>query len=335
MSFLCPYCGREKDDAERTVEHPVPARMGGNLEIPACSACNEQCALAVDNPILNGDGDVRVLRTAYDVRSPRRRNRRARDQFAGTLAGQGVKAVWRPGPGGGEMVAVEAAEPVLEEDGTFTLVTPVEDAERHLERGLERMRKENPGKTVSLVTSEVVTNQVTFEHGWGITPEMWPRFMAKVSLGLGHLAVDDFDESSEAKMLRWLLRGRFHADLLAPGFELGVVPEKLESDAIERDLLCPHEHLLSVVRAPEALVFTAIFFGELRYKLAIASALPPADLARAWVLDGRGTPWESDLQTTSALLVERLAVFGGTERLRCWRPPTRFAGVRRQRMASE
>jgi hypothetical protein len=68
------------------------------------------------------------------------------------------------------MVAVEAAEPVLEEDGTFTLVTPVEDAERHLERGLERMRKENPGKAVSLITSEVVTNQVTFEHGWGITP---------------------------------------------------------------------------------------------------------------------------------------------------------------------
>jgi hypothetical protein len=78
------------------------------------------------------------------------------------------------------------------------------------------------------------------------------------------------------------------------------------------------------VSAAEALVFTAIFFGELRYKLAIASALPYADLARAWVLDGRGTPWESDLQTTSALLVERLAVFGGTERLRCWRPPTRF-----------
>lgn len=31
MSFLCPYRGREKDDAERTVEHTVPARMGGNI----------------------------------------------------------------------------------------------------------------------------------------------------------------------------------------------------------------------------------------------------------------------------------------------------------------
>jgi hypothetical protein len=221
------------------------------------------------------------------------------------------------------------------EDGTFTLVTPVEDAERHIDRGLERMRKENPGKTVSLVASKVVSDRVTFEHGWGIAPDMWPRFFAKISLALGHVAVPGFDESREAKMLRWLLRGRLHSDLLPSGFEIAVVPQKLEGGASERQLLCPHEHFLSVAQASEALVFTAIFFGELRYKLAIASALSPLDGARAWLLDGSGKPWESDLRTTSALLVERLALFGGAERLRRWRPQTQFLGVARHRFAAD
>jgi hypothetical protein len=127
------------------------------------------------------------------------------------------------------LVAVQAAEPVLEEDGTFTLVTPTEGAERHIERGLERMRTEHPGKTVELEASRTVTDTVTFEHSWGIAPGMWPRFLAKVSIALGHLAIADFDGSREAKMLRWLLRGRLHSDLLAPGFELAAVPQKLES----------------------------------------------------------------------------------------------------------
>lgn len=332
VSFLCPYCGRDKDEAERTCEHPVPAHMGGNLEIDTCGECNEQCAVAVDNPILHRDGDVRALRATYDVRSPRHRAKAAKDQFVGILAGQGTKALWRPGPGGGELVAVEASEPVLEEDGTFTLVTPAEGAERHIERGLERMRREHPGKTVELEASRAVTDTVTFEHSWGIVPDMWPRFLAKVSIAVGHLAIDDFDRSREAKMLRWLLRGRLHGDLLAPGFELAAVPQKLEPGAIYRELLCPHEHLLSVAGAQGALVFTAILFGELHYKLAIASELMPAGGTRTWVLDGRGRPWEADLQTTGALLVERLALFGGAERLRRWRPPTRFAGVRRQRV---
>jgi hypothetical protein len=332
MSFLCPYCGLEKEDSERTVEHVVPARMGGNLEIDACSPCNEGSALTVDNPILEGDGDVRVLRATYDVRSPRQRRKPARDQFVGNLAGQGVKAVWRPGSAGGEMLAVETAEPTPEEDGSFTLVTPAEEAERHVERGLERMRRAHPGKSVSLVESRTVTSEVTFEHGWEIRAEAWPRFMAKIGLALGHLAVDGFDHSDEAERLRLLFRrGALDPGLLAPGSELLPVPMRLGPGAPMRDLICPHEHLLSVAGGRGALVFTAILFGELQYKLAIASGLTPRDGDRTWVLDGRGSPWEADLQTTSLLLTERLALFGGAERLRRWRPETHFAGVRGSR----
>ncbi len=330
MPFLCPYCGQTKDDAERTVEHPVPARMGGNLEIDACDDCNGGAARCVDYPILYRDGDVRALRATYDVRSPRRRARPARDEFVGTLSGQRVKALWRPGPEGGSLAQVTATEPALQPDGTFTVITPVEDSDRHLERALHELRTAHPGKTVELIDSEQVESPVGFEHSWGITPEMWPRFMAKISLAIGHLAVEGFDNTREAKMLRWLMRGgRLHRDLLAPSTELAVVPEQLEVGSSYRELLCPHEHLLSVAAGVDGVVFSAVFFGELRYQLAVASTLEPQDRGHVWILDGRGRPFSAALSEVSLALTERLAMFGGAERLRSWRPRSRFLGVRR------
>lgn len=111
VSFLCPYCGELKEDDRRTVEHPVPARIGGNLEIETCDECNEGAARVIDNPVLFRDGDVRALRATYDVRSPRRRGRPSRDEFIGQFSGQDAKAAWRPSPAGGEVVQLTAADP--------------------------------------------------------------------------------------------------------------------------------------------------------------------------------------------------------------------------------
>jgi hypothetical protein len=330
MSFLCPYCGETKDEADRTVEHPVPARMGGNLEIDTCDECNEGAARSIDNPILFGDGDVRVLRATYDVRSPRRRGRPARDEFIGIFSGQDAKAVWRPRAKGGDVAQLTATDPVPEEDGTFTVITPVEDGEKHLERALEKLRAAHPGKTVELLETEQLRGEVVFEHSWGVGLEMWPRFMAKIALALGHLAIEDFDHTREAKLLRWLMRrGRLHADLLAPGTQLAAVPAQLEAGDRDRELLCPHEHLVAVATGQQdGLIFSAIFFGELRYQLSVASKLKRLDGGRAWILDGRGKPYSGNLREISFALTERLAMFGSTEKLRSWRPRTRLLRIR-------
>jgi hypothetical protein len=328
VSFLCPYCGELKADDQRTVEHPVPARIGGNLEIEACSECNEGAARVIDYPILFRDGDVRALRATYDVRSPRRRGKPAQDEFIGQFSGQDAKAAWRPGPAGGEVVQLTATDPILEEDGTFTVIAPEEQGEKHLERALAKLRAAHPGKTVELLNSELKSGEVAFEHSWGIDPQMWPRFMAKVAIALGHLAIDDFDHSREAKMLRWLMRaGRLHTDLLAPGCSLAVVPEQLEAGASDRQLLCPHEHLLAVAGGPDRLIFSGILFGELRYQLSIASDLT-ARRGAAWVLDGRGKPFAGNLAEVTIALTERFAMFGGAEKLRSWRPRRRLLGIR-------
>jgi HNH endonuclease len=154
MSFLCPYCGELKEDDRRTVEHPVPARIGGNLEIETCDECNEGAAQVIDNPVLFRDGDVRALRPTYDVRSPRRRGRPSRDEFIGQFSGQDAKAAWRPSPAGGEVVQLTATDPTLEEDGTFTVIAPEDQAEKHLERTLAKLRAAHPGKTVELLSTE-------------------------------------------------------------------------------------------------------------------------------------------------------------------------------------
>jgi hypothetical protein len=327
MSFLCPYCGHEKAQRECTREHPVPAHMGGNLEIAVCGDCNRGAAQHVDNPILHRDGDVRALRAMYDVRSPRHRSRRASDQFVGILSGEGVKAIWQPEPGGGRLRLVKPSAPKLEEDGTFTVVSPAENGERHLARALARLQEENPGKTVTLLGSEEIKSEATFEHSWGLAPYNWPRFMAKISIALGHLAIEGFDLSSEAKMLRWVMRaGRVHPNLLAPGHQLSAVPEPLEAGDRFRALLCPYEHLLAVAPGDDGLVFSAVFFGELRYQLVLNSELQPPGGGTAWVLDGRGRPWEADLGQTGICLAARFSRFGSAERLRSWRPRTRFLG---------
>lgn len=275
------------------------------------------------------DGDVRVLRATYDVRSPRRRRKPVRDEFVGVFSGEDAPAMWRPGPTGGEVVQLTATDPISEADGTFTVVAPAENGQKHLERALEKLKAAHPGKSVDLLDTEWVRGEVVFEHSWGIDPGMWPRFMAKIGTAVGHLAIDGFDQTREAKMLRWLMRGRLHAELLAPGAKLAVMPKQMEQGARDRDLLCPHEHLLAVASGETGgLIFSAILFGELRYELAVASALIPRDSSRAWVLDGRDKPFAGTLREVSGALGERLAMFGGAERLRSWRPRRRLLRVK-------
>ncbi len=58
MSFLCPYCGREKPDTDRSQEHVIPRALGGAImpqnpfSLLVCRRCNSACGRHVDGPFI-------------------------------------------------------------------------------------------------------------------------------------------------------------------------------------------------------------------------------------------------------------------------------------------
>src|SRR5437879_421444 len=79
---------------------------------------------------------------------------------------------------------------------------------------------------------------VGFEHSSELAPWVWPRFAAKVALGVGHLVVPGFHRSVAAGMLRGLFReGKTFKGMFPSGVNLGVVPTTLDETDREPTLL--------------------------------------------------------------------------------------------------
>jgi hypothetical protein len=66
--FFCPYCATEKDDGDRSVEHPLPQAIGGGgwSTRDVCGECNRYCGREVDRPFAE-DPLVRVARHRYEI----------------------------------------------------------------------------------------------------------------------------------------------------------------------------------------------------------------------------------------------------------------------------
>lgn len=58
MPFICPYCGREKSDVERSQKHVLPKALGGNIapqnpfSLVVCRRCNSACGRHIDGPFI-------------------------------------------------------------------------------------------------------------------------------------------------------------------------------------------------------------------------------------------------------------------------------------------
>jgi hypothetical protein len=326
MADECPYRSPHCTGAADSREHAVPQDIGGNFWIPTCEACNRAAAKYIDNPLL-ADGDVRLLRATYDVRSPKRRSKVATDQFVGKLE-DGARALFRPGPSGGELKQVTAGEPIVNEDGTFTISASGEHPEEQLERGLKKLREENPGKTVELESTEARTGEVNFEHSWGLGPWIWPRFAAKVALAMASRTIPGFAEERPAKLLRALIwQLRVHKDLLPAEAGLGAVPSRLEPNDPAVGLLLPHEHLISLSARSGELVAAIVLFGELGYALRIATDLQPENRTVAWLVDGHGQPASATLDLMVGELARRAEINGDARLFRQERPRSELRGV--------
>jgi HNH endonuclease len=71
-TFICPYCGEEKDRAGDSVEHPMPRALGGHgfSSRGFCNVCNPRAGQEVDRPFVEHFSMV-ALRHKFGVRDGR------------------------------------------------------------------------------------------------------------------------------------------------------------------------------------------------------------------------------------------------------------------------
>jgi hypothetical protein len=325
---VCPYCGQDVDRAIVEDEHIVPAQLGGNLVVESCSECNRGSAKYVDGPVQK-HRLVEIRRARYDVRHVRHRRRRVKLNIVGHDSTGGGRQLWQPSRDGSSLVQVRPSEPVLVADAEYRLTVPEEKAEQHLEGALARLRADHPDVTFTVVSADSRGDGVVFEHEWGMEPYVWPRFAAKVALGIGHLAMgEDFSRSAPAGMMRGLFReGRQFEDMYPPNRCPELFPAEFSDDDDEPDLLEPYEHVVGIEPVDGGLWFFGILFGELGFSVPLATPLRPAGGSIAWLLDGGGTPESFPSDALHAALTRRREERGGARDRQTNLPRARYRGV--------
>jgi hypothetical protein len=271
-----------------TVGHVVPALIGGTLTVGECEPCNGDSARIVENPVLF-EGHVKKLRALYRTRPSQGKRKSSGLGFTGSLD-SGAKARWMPGRATDDLVPLTAGEPILSEDGLYTFTSPVTDYEVHAHRVIENLKALYPGKQVTPGVLHEVTGEVQFDYGWSAHPMLWPRFAAKIALGLGAEAFGDaWSASHEAERLRALFReGRIYEGLFNGGLLL--IPQELVHTPDHRltslpKLVHPHEPLVAIQGSPGNLTFLILLFGELLYGLHVVAetAVPLGGIG--WLMD--------------------------------------------------
>ena len=94
-------------------------------------------------------------------------------------------------------------------------------------------------------------------------PSVWPRFAAKVALGIGHLAMgEEFSRSVPAGMMRGLFRGRPRVqEHVSANRGPELFPAEFSDDDEEPDLLEPYEHVVGIEPVDGVAGSSGILFG--------------------------------------------------------------------------
>lgn len=262
-TFLCPYCGLQKPVEERSLEHILPAALGGELTTRnVCHDCNQRAGKEVDAPFVNQFW-IREMRHRFEV--PDRYGIVPRAPVFPTKLDDGTKVLaildragWRA-----KLIPSES----WHDARTLTFAVDAED-ETAAAKKLQRLAKQT-GKDVQLVSQvpgEVANPQINLEYEQDIS--RWPRMGAKIALAIAAERLPpEYLTSPSADWLRGILWGSLSTPA-PPG--IGVSPHlagEHVSDPVVRMVCPPPEHQVMLIGLAEGtgLVFT--LFGELRYML--------------------------------------------------------------------
>jgi hypothetical protein len=318
----CLYCNRIVD--KLTIEHVLPADIGGVMKIGACGHDNRESARLVDTP-LREFPDVAMLCAMHDVRNERRRGRRRKFELAGDLD-DGSRAIYRP-HAEDDLEQVTTSQPVVGPDGSFTYAFPASNHEVLRAATRKQLERDYPNKTITFDEPETRETQVVFNATRSIRACLWPRFTAKVALALADELFEPMWRSSyTAEQLRSIfLRGRSLEGERAHELPLNVTPHQLDADDRFFTMVRPWEHLLIAAADGQALSIRGALFGELGFEGKFACD-QPAVRHQAWLFDARlFTVKRYDIQSLAAALTIRLAREGAATALHLERPRGKLA----------
>lgn len=272
-----------------TDEHVIAALIGGTLVVDGCGPCNQTSAQFVENPVLH-HGHVKKLRALYETPPSRGSSDPSRIEFAGDLAG-GARALWHPAREDDDLEQHTPTRPVFDEHGNYTFTAPPEGYDAHERRVVDQIKADHPNKKVEPGEPERFRGPVEFSYEWTSHPLLWPRFAAKVALGLGYEAFGpSWVESHEA----WRLRGLFRDARIYEGLTAEASMRLLPQETVHEprghgqvewhELMRPDEHLVAMMGRPGVLTFVLCLFGELYYQLAVRAETPAPPGGRAWLM---------------------------------------------------
>lgn len=258
----CFYCAQPFEGSQDE-EHVLPAAVGADLVTGrVCTACNRRAGIEVDRPWLRHP-EVVELRSMYSI--PDRRGRVRPASWEGQL-NDGKPATVRIA---GDQVHI-ARRPTEDFDGTvWTLEGYDDDAAK---RKLERLRAAHGDVRPIFSEEHVPDGPLTAHVTHRLDVDIWPRFAAKVALGIASILVHDESwlDSPLASALRKVLWSG-HPSTMLDGLALhaGVAwsMRPFELTPGTHPLRAP-EHLLVFEETPEQGEWLVIVvFGSLLYRV--------------------------------------------------------------------
>jgi hypothetical protein len=276
-TFRCPYCLQVLPLSARSVEHLLPAAVGGALTTDACGSCNAQFADEVDKPFLR---DLWMREDRHRHQVTERRGRLTPAPRVRCELSDGTPAVAVLDRSGWYAELLPTEEWV--DENTFRFSIDANDIAAR-DKKVARMEKQlgQPVKVAS-TRSRIIEHPEVKLH-YEVEATMWPRFGAKLALGVGALALgSDWLGSAHAQWLHDVLWDN-PTTPPEPFGPLAPMPTTFTGDSIGRYLF-PPEHVLAVAHTSHGPGLAFYSFSERYYlvPLGVDAHLPEQV---AWVLD--------------------------------------------------
>ncbi|HEY5941897.1 MAG TPA: HNH endonuclease [Solirubrobacterales bacterium] len=297
--FFCLYCATDKEDSERSVEHPLSRAIGGVgwSTRDVCGECNRYCGQEVDRPFAE-DPSVRAVRHRYEIPDSRGKVPSA-PRLYGQMTDGGARAELELGRTGPKVRRVPYR--VSKDSGGESYIVEPGEGERIAALRVARLRRDlPPGYDVRTRIEEIELPDDEARIELSMSIHLWPRMAAKLGLSLGARGMDkNWIRGAWADWLRGILRGS-PTSAPDPRVYLRALPEPIgDTDELAMLVDPPHHTIFFSGEAPVCLMVH--LFGTWRYVV----PLGPADC--------RDRPaWEFDPRRGSALEMEfiELAVAG-------------------------
>jgi hypothetical protein len=281
--FYCVYCGVDRPDYHRSIEHPLSQAIGGGgwSTREVCGECNQFCGREIDRPFAE-DSLVRAVRHRFEIPDSRGQIPPA-PRLYGQMINDESRAELELGREGPKVRRLP--QPVSGGPGKERYIVERGEGKRIAELRAERIRRDLPaGFEVVTRIDSVELPEDDAEVELSVSTDLWPRMGAKLALGLGFQGLDDTWARGEwAGWLRGILRGSSDP---APDtrVRLRVLPKAIGSDDHLVMLANPPHHTVFFV-GDDPLCLMIHLFGIWRYVGPLGPATPRD--RPAWEFDPR------------------------------------------------